>query len=391
MNLYEKPSAVTSRWVSFENSSGARSAAALTNHGAKGAAFERLQAGEVRELLNISGSGEVRRIWLTVTDRSPEMLRSLRLDMFWDGCDTPAVSCPLGDFFGIGLGRRTVFESQLFSDPEGRSFNGFIPMPFRKSARITLTNESATLLPHVFYDINLLMDVQHSPNALYFHTHWRREAPNVLGKDYMILPKVRGQGRFLGTNVGIIRNPIYGDTWWGEGEVKAWFGDDEYPTLCGTGAEDYIGTAWGLGPFAHRTQGCPIADSDHGQWSFYRYHLDDPLYFDDACAVGIQTIGGSFKKKVQDCLAKNLPLLPVSCDPLDKAQPFERLLERPVAADLSDVPEGWVNFWRQDDWSSTAYFYLNAPSSDLPGLAPVKFRTANLLQPDASATKRADA
>ncbi len=390
MNLYDKPAHGKTRWVSFENSCGGRAVEGLTNQGAKGFAFDRVQAGETKELLNIAGSGEIRRIWLTVTDRSPEMLRSLRLDIYWDGAATPAVSCPLGDFFGIGLGQRTVFECQLFSDPEGRSFNCFIPMPFRTSARMTLTNESSKLLPHLFYDINLLMDVSHSDAALYFHTHWRRESPNVLGRDYMILPKVTGQGRFLGTNVGIIRNPVYGEAWWGEGEVKAWFGNDEHPTLCGTGAEDYIGTAWGLGKFANRTQGCPISDTQYGQWAFYRYHLDDPIYFDDACAVGIQTIGGTNKKSVQECLAKGLPLIPVSSDPVDKTQPFVRLLQNKVPVSVDTLADGWVNFWRQDDWSSAAYFYLNAPSNDLPALAPVKSRTQGLLSPDANATKRAD-
>jgi hypothetical protein len=384
MHIYEHPQHAGSSWVSFENRTGGRGSAALENGGAKGHAFERLQARETKTLLDVAGSGTVCRIWMTVSDRSPEMLRSLRLEMYWDGCSVPAVSCPLGDFFGIGLGRRCAFECQLFSDPEGRSFNCFVPMPFRTAARITLTNDSDKPLSHLFYDINLLTDVAHSDSMLYFHAHWRRERPNKLGVEYDMLPAVSGAGRFLGCNIGVMRNPAYEDTWWGEGEVKVWFGADKHPTLCGTGTEDYIGTAWGQGSFSQRTQGCPIADSAGGQWAFYRYHIDDPIHFDDACRVAIQTIGGAGKEKVMELLAKGAELIPVSIDPSDRSAALVRLMDRDQPVDLQDpgIPAGWCNFWRQDDWSSTAYFYLDSPSSALPELASLEARVRELVQPD---------
>ncbi|HTQ11903.1 MAG TPA: glycoside hydrolase family 172 protein, partial [Fimbriimonadaceae bacterium] len=283
MSLFDKPIGIRSHWISFENAISERGQAAQENQGAKGHAFDCVRAGETKTLLDLEETGMICRIWMTIGDRSPEMLRSLRLEMFWDQSDEPAVSTPLGDFFGVGLGRRTPFENALFSDPEGRSFNCFIPMPFRTGARVTLTNESEKDLAHLFYDIDLLLDVEHTPSTLYFHTHWRREAPNELGKEYTILPKVVGAGRFLGCNIGIMPDPAYEGAWWGEGEVKVWFGDDDYPTLCGTGTEDYIGTGWGQGVYANRTQGCLIADKEAGQWCFYRFHLDDPIFFDDAC------------------------------------------------------------------------------------------------------------
>lgn len=120
MDLYEMRRGVQTRWASFENLGAGRSCAELENKGAKWHAFDRLGAGETRTLLDVKGSGTVCRIWVTINDRSPEMLRSLRLDMFWDQAATPAVSAPLGDFFGVGLGRRIPFECALFSDPEGR-------------------------------------------------------------------------------------------------------------------------------------------------------------------------------------------------------------------------------------------------------------------------------
>ena len=177
--------------------------------------------------------------------------------MNWDNATDPAVSSPLGDFFGVGLGRRTAFECALFSDPEGRSFNCFVPMPFRTAARMTLTNESDKDLVRLAYDVNLLIDVEHTPETLYFHSYWHREAPNALGRDFLILPRVAGSGRLIGCNLGVIENPVYHEAWWGEGEVKCWFGDDEHPTLCGTGAEDYIGTGWARGPSAVEPRDVP--------------------------------------------------------------------------------------------------------------------------------------
>lgn len=377
MNLFEKPRGVQTRWFSFESSETGRGRAGLTNRGAKGHAFDRVSAGETKTLLDVSGSGTICRIWMTVNDRSPEMLRSLRLDITWDHAAQPAVSAPLGDFFGVGLGRRTAFECALFSDPEGRSFNCFIPMPFRSAVRVTLTNETGKDLTHLFYDVDLLLDVEHTPQTLYFHTHWRREAPNALGKEFVILPRVQGDGRFLGFNAGVIANAAYEGAWWGEGEVKLRFGDDENPTLCGTGAEDYIGTAWGQGAFAHRTQGCLIADGKERQWAFYRYHIDDPIYFDGGCEVAVQTLGGCDKAKAIELQKKGAPLIPVSID-AGATEGFVRLMEReqPVDLEASSVPDGWCNFWRQDDWSATAYFYLDRPEGVLPPLASPALRTA---------------
>ena len=391
MSLFEKPRGVQTRWSSFENPEAGRGSGGRENGGSKGHAFDQLAAGETKALLDVRGSGTIGRIWMTVSDRSPEMLRSLRVDMYWDDAVHPAVSAPLGDLFGVGLGRRTAFECALFSDPEGRSFNCFIPMPFRTAARVTITNESEKRLPHLFYDIDLLLGVEHSPEALYFHVHWRRESPNALGEEFVILPRVQGSGRFLGCNVGVIVDPGYAGTWWGEGEVKCRFGGEAHPTLCGTGTEDYIGTGWGQGLYAHRTQGCLVADRSKNQWAFYRYHIDDPIYFDDACEVAIQTIGGSGKATVLELQEKGLPLIPISIDTGAEGG-FLALMdpEQPVDLRSPSIPEGWCNFWRQDDWSSTAYFYLNSPESGLPALAPAAARAAGL--GDAGdASERADA
>src|SRR5450432_453573 len=148
------------RWASFENLAAAKGQGGAEKRGAKGHAFNVLRSGDVQTLLNVAGAGEVSRIWITLPQRDPEMLRALRLDMYWDGAATPAVSVPLGDFFGAILGRAVPFESELIADPEGRSFNCYIPMPFRKGARITLKNEASrdvdllNCYPNFFVEVN---------------------------------------------------------------------------------------------------------------------------------------------------------------------------------------------------------------------------------------------
>jgi len=376
--LFRRPNRVQTRWASFENSGATRGTGGQANKGAKGRPSQSIAAGETVALLDVEGSGLIHRIWLTIGERSPEMLRSVRIDMYWDGAGTPAVSAPLGDFFGVAHGRRVAFESELFSDPEGRSFNSFIPMPFRTGARITVTNESNVALSHLFYDVNFSIEVEHCDDVLYFHAHWRRENPNELGRDYTILPSIQGSGRFLGSNIGVITAPIYGRSWWGEGEVKVWLdGDGEFPTLCGTGTEDYIGSAWAQGVFTHRTQGCTVADAEKGLNAFYRYHTVDPIYFSEECRVTIQTMGGDAESAVEKLQQAGAPLVAVSISVGGQLTP---LLEGEPATTLGDTSReaGFANFYRQDDWCSTAYFYLDRAQNGLPPLASVAERVRGI-------------
>src|SRR5437870_3399202 len=134
--LYDFPSNTNTNWGSFENRSAERGKGGMENKGAKGHASEWVKPGDSITLLDFDGSGVIRRIWMTIIDRNPQALRSIRIEMYWDNSVKPAVSAPLGDFFGIGLGRKIAFQSALFSDPEGKSFNCIIPMPFKKHAKI---------------------------------------------------------------------------------------------------------------------------------------------------------------------------------------------------------------------------------------------------------------
>ncbi len=375
--LFQMPEGKTPRWISFENIKGEKGVGGQENQGAKGHAFDYIKAGESVDMVNYAGSGTVRRIWLTLSNRSPEMLRSLRIEMFWEGSEKPAVSAPIGDFFGVGLGQRVAFESALFSDPEGRSFNCFIPMPFKKSTRITITNDAKEGYVILFYDVDILLEA-HGEDMLYFHTYWSRSVETKLAEDFEILPPVQGRGRFLGTNIGVLTNTLYEDTWFGEGEVKIYLdGDKKWPTLVGSGTEDYVGTAYGQGSFAHQYQGSPIADAKKGLYAFYRYHIPDPIYFDEEIKVTIQQIGGAPMKKVLEMQANGAKLQPIS---IHNSEEFIQLLERPQPVDLNDpnLPKGWTNFYRQDDVSATAYFYLDQPSSALPAIADLENRTAQL-------------
>ena len=364
--LYVVPPGVETRWASPENPRGARGQGGQENGGRKGAAFFVLEAGESRTLAEVkASSGVVRRLWMTLNDRSPKMLRGLRLEMFWDGATQPAVSAPIGDFFGVGLGRIVPFESALFSSPEGRSFNASVPMPFRTGMRIVLTNDTDARQPQVYYDIDYTLGDTLPADATYFHAYFRRENPTTLQRDYEILPRIAGRGRYLGANLGVIVDGRrYGATWWGEGEVKIYLdGDRERPTLNGTGTEDYIGTGYGQGAYSHRFQGAPIADHDKQRYAFYRYHVNDPVYFRADIRVTIQQIGFLWSND-------GTPEKPVA-PPVYAAGPGRREL------DLKKLPQ--VNlFERADDWSSCVYFYLDRPVSGLPKLAPVADRSTGL-------------
>jgi len=375
-NLYTLPKYFESSSISsFENLNGVKSEGGKSNHSAKGNAFEELKSGQSKTLLDIKGSGIVQRMWFTIQDRSPEMLRAIRLRIYWDGETKPAVDVPFGDFFGYGLSEVVKFETALFSNPEGRSFNCMIPMPFRKGAKVIITNESPNYIGAVFYDIDFVRYEKPEDDALYFHAFWTRQKTSDLRKDFEFLPTVKGRGRFLGVNIGVNADPGYAETWWGEGEVKMYIDNDkELPTINGTGTEDYIGTAWGMGTFTNLYQGCTIANDSTDKYAFYRFHVPDIIGFNNSFRAAIQQIGGGSRDVVRKLLKNNMKLEPISVALPDN---FIRLLDNPKNIFDTDFPDGWVNFYRVDDYSATSYFYLNTPSSGLSELPAVKERVGN--------------
>ena len=226
--LFKFEEGVVSRWASYENPDGAKGAGGTVRNGRKGAPWFTLNPGESRVLAHAENtSGVIRRIWITINDQTPETLRGLKLEMFWDGCDKPAVSVPFGDFFCVGLGKVATFKNALFSNPEGRNFSTYIPMPFKTGMKITVTNESSVLIKHFYYDIDYTLGDKFTEDTLYFHAYFNRENLTNLKKDFELLPYVEGKGRYLGTNMGVRCNTkLYSDTWWGEGEFKAYIDGD---------------------------------------------------------------------------------------------------------------------------------------------------------------------
>lgn len=379
--LFQYKDGWKSRWSSPENLNGLKGEGGKENNGAKGHPFDTIGVGKSLTLLDVNGMGIVNRIWITVSDQSAETLRGLKIEMFWDNEKKPAVSAPLGDFFGGGLGKKVAFQNTLFADPEGRSFNCFIPMPFRKAAKIIITNESSKRIDRCFFDVDYNYIPEWKNDYMYLHAYWHRDTSTELGKDFELLPNVDGRGRFLGVNISIIANPLYVGSWWGEGEVKVYLdGDKNFPTLNGTGTEDYIGTAWGQGKFINDYTGCLIADDSLKQWSFYRYHIPDPIFFSTDCRVTIQQMGGTFTEFVAGYQHKGLPVIPAAID--DSRGSMYGLYEKNSVAkiDTTVFPKVWVNFYRKDDMSSVAYFYLNSPVNKLPAIQPVAIRTYGLVK-----------
>ena len=372
------------RCYNFENSTMERGCGGMSNKGAKGHAAEPILAGESKVICDIKGSGVIDHFWLTFKSYHGILddfaRRGLRIKMYWDGAQNPAVDVPIGDFFGLGMGQLKHYENELFSCLGGKSFTSYMKMPFLSGAKIIVENECDFDIDAFFYTIDYYLDADlKTKNPLYLHASWRREKRTELKKDFRILPKVCGNGIFLGCNVNVIANPDLYGAWWGEGEVKMYIdGDREYPTVVGTGAEDYIGTGWGLGEFTGRYSGClsAVNRSDRTCYSFYRYHIPDPVYFENECCVTIQQIGGAEKRLLKEFKKNGAKFEVVSAQ--DDAKPhFVRMYENEQGLTWeSDEIEDhyWCNIYRQDDFSATAYYYLDSAEGVAQPLAPLSDR-----------------
>jgi hypothetical protein len=370
--LYRLPRNVETRWITPENPEGRRGAGGTTQFGRKGMACRGcLKAGDTWTLAEGKGMGTIRRLWFTMSDRGPSLLRGIVLRLYWDGAATPAVEAPLGDFFGNPLGRCFRFSNAWFNNPEGRNWNCCLPMPFRKSFRITATNESPTDQPSFWYHVDYTLGERHGRQTGYFHAWYNRENPTTLRRDFRILPRIQGRGRFLGCTLGLITAPHY-NAWWGEGEVKVYLdGDRTHPTLCGTGTEDYLCSSWGIGNFHLPWYGCflpAVPDPDFTQVAMYRLHGPDPVYFHKEVRVDLQQIGyyGG-----QDTIRQLEQTGQQGLVPAGDGKSFVTVDQLKAKAPLS-------LFERQDDWSSVAYFYLDRPATDLPPIAPYADRVAGL-------------
>jgi hypothetical protein len=249
-------------------------------------------AGKTVTLAEIKGPGVIRHIWITVPPpprefrAGPNTWRDTVIRMYWDGSAAPCIEAPLGDFFGMGQGASVPLTSQMMTIPEGRGFNCYWPMPFAKSARIEVENQGPQDIAQFFFQIDYELVKRLEKNAARFHAQWRRENPTTLKKDYAVV-EVEGRGHYVGTMLSLV--PLSGN-WWGEGEMKFYIDDDqEYPTIAGTGLEDYFGSAWGIGEYNSPYLGAPLVAN--GRASMYRWHVPDPIRFKRSLRVTMQNIG----------------------------------------------------------------------------------------------------
>ena len=362
--LFDLPDGVHTRWFSFENLTGEKGQGGQTNQGRKGAPARPIKAGEKVTLAEINGPGVIRRIWLTLRGK-PEVLSGMVLRIYWDGQDYPSVEAPLQDFFGVPFARQVAFQSCFFSNPEGRSFNCFIPMPFGLKARVEVENQSPVDAGSLFFDIDCTTGDKLPEDPAYFHARWRRENPTVPKKDFQVLPKVSGRGRYLGCNVGVRAVDGFGEpVWFGEGELKVYLdGDREFPTLVGTGTEDLVGSAWGLGAFNHLYQGCLLTAQQSGVWGFYRYHPADPIYFHQDLRVDLQQMSGAMANEI----LQNI-----------KPEDYPELVDSHKKFDPAVIKEGWHNFEAPQDVCATAYWYQTLPSPKWGPIQPYEERIRDL-------------
>jgi hypothetical protein len=356
-----------SRSVSFENPTGARGMGGQARGGRKGAPERVLKPGEKVVLADLKGPGTVRHIWMGINIGLPEIMRSLQLEVFYDGASEPSVSVPVLDFFGLPHGRCAEFYSSLICVNEGRGFNSFIPMPFGRSVRVEFTNGSP-LLTDIYYQIDYTLEPSLPEHTGYLHAAFRRENPTTRRRDFVIADGLKGPGRFLGCVVGVRVIDKVG--WYGEGEVKIYRdGDRDFPTYCGTGLEDYVGGAWGLDRHYGPYSGAPlnICRPPTGAEpaptpvlvGFYRWHLLDPVMFARDLRVTIQQIGYvDFKKGQEAEFAAYKADHPTACYGWQRAGVDEQVAWVPPDDDLA---EACVE--RSDDYSATAFVYCSKPQS----------------------------
>ena len=349
--LYKVNKQIESRSASGENPAALAGSGATANNGRKGSpCIVHFMPGECRTLLDVEGRGIIRRIWMTLPPNNRYHMRNLILRMYWDNQDNPSVEVPLGDFFGIAHGRQRHMVSDLVGMQDGKGLNCLASMPFLERAKITIENDSLSEVTMLFYQINFTLndDLTTKDELAYFDAQFRRLNPCLMRKDYTILDGVEGEGCYIGTVLGIRERYREPGAWWGEGEVKFYIDDDlEYPTICGTGAEDYVGNAWGVSELITPNQGSPICDVENGYYSLYRWHLKDPVYFHKKLKVTIQQLGAGSKKAAEAFFGE----------------------EGGYYTAVGEPEDGDIKlFERSDDYCSVAYWYQTLPTVKFPEL-----------------------
>jgi hypothetical protein len=255
-------------------------------------------------LAEITGPGSIQHIWMTPTGN----WRHSIIRFYWDDEKEPSVEAPVGDFFGMGWGKYAPLNSLAVAVNPGSAFNCYWPMPFRKKCRITMENLSDNDMT-LFYQVDYILTEVPS-DAAYFHAQFRRVNRLPYKQDYVLVDNIKGKGHFVGTYMAW---EVHNNGWWGEGEIKFFMdGDTQFPTICGTGTEDYFCGSYDwdtkrkvaegvevveyteyTGPYAGLHQ--VIRGDGHYQvmqrFGMYRWHINDPIRFDKDLRVTIQALG----------------------------------------------------------------------------------------------------
>ena len=257
----------------------------------------KILAGQTFEMAFIDGPGTIEHLWMTLTGT----LRFSILRIYWDDQDYPSVECPAGDFFACGWGKYAPVSSLAVCVNPGSAFNAYWPMPFRKRCRMTLENIAAEDMI-LYYQIDYSLGAVDA-NAAYFHAQFRRVNPLPYKDVYTILDGVAGRGRYIGTYMAW---GVNNTGWWGEGEIKFYLdGDRDFPTICGTGTEDYFCGSYNFEnqkthqyeEFSTPYAGMPQVIRPDGlygsqtRFGLYRWHIADPIRFRKDLRVTIQALG----------------------------------------------------------------------------------------------------
>lgn len=263
-----------------------------------------IKAGETFTLAEIDNSGSIEHIWMTPTGN----WRYSILRMYWDDERTPSVEAPVGDFFAMGWGQYSPLQSLAVCVNPGSAFNCYWPMPFRKRCRITLENIDVKPML-LYYQVDYVL-TEIPADAAYFHAQFRRVNPLPFKTVDTLVTGIRGKGQYVGTYLAW---GVHENGWWGEGEIKFYMdGDRQWPTINGTGTEDYFGASYDFDTRTKNAAGvvethytefsspysglAQVIRGDghyqvHQRFGLYRWHITDPIRFDHDLTVTMQALG----------------------------------------------------------------------------------------------------
>ena len=254
--------------------------------------------GQTKVLMDAKGPGVITHIWMTFLDPAPHQWakngsanhQEMLLRMYWDSNKRPGVEAPVGDFFANSFGKRSEVISLPVIVEDADSYNCFWHMPFRKSAKVEVVNQSEKPISLLYYNIDWIKKESVPQDTPYFYAQYRQEYPVQNAKDYLVL-ETEGEGHYVGTVLSVrTRSP----SWFGEGDEKIYIDGEKNASIWGTGTEDYFLCAWGLKTTSTPYFGVPYFDQwgiVGGHTSAFRWHISDPIVFTKGIKVIFEHYG----------------------------------------------------------------------------------------------------